>query len=436
MKMKKVLALAMAAVLSMGALSACGNDATGNDNVNTGSENIETKDTGADSEADSAEVEEISLKVWCPEEEVPITQQMCDSFQAAHPEYDITWDIAVVGIDESGANLTTDPDSAADVFHIPSGSVSELVDAGLLLPIAYDIDNVKALFGDGAIEACSKNDMLYGVPTTPNCWFMYYNKSLFTEDEVQSLETMLAKDLGDDTYNFSCAIANSWYNVAFWYAAGCELFGPDGTDPTACTWNDANGLAAGNYVIELSKNPKYVEDKDGIAGSLFKDGKLGALCSGTWAAPELKEALGDDLGAAALPTININGEDTRLSNFIDFKCIAVKSNTAYPLAAQQFAEWLGNEENQLLRYKECGASPACLSLQDTPELAEDVATIALIAQSAYATPQPSVSQISEYWTPAQALGEGIINGEITADNLQEKLDQAATAMTTPAVAEE
>lgn len=430
MKLKKVAALLLATVMATSMLAGCGSSAE-----STEAEGADAVVEEAGDEAASSEVEQVALKVWCPEEEMEITQQMADAFQAAHPEYEITWDIAVVGVDESGANLTTDADSAADVFQMPSGSVAELVEAGLILPIGYDVENVKALYGEGAVEACSKDGMLYGIPSTPNSWFMYYNKSMYTEDEVKSLETMMAKDLGADIANFSCTVSNSWYIEAFFYAAGCELFGPDGTDPNTCTWNDANGFEAGKYLINLTSNPKYVEDKDGIAGSLFKDGKLGALCSGTWSAPELKEALGENYAACALPTININGQDVNLSNFADYKCFAVKSNTAHPLAAQQFAEFLGNEENQLTRYQECGASPTCLSLLDNPALAEDAAACALIAQTEYATPQPVISQIASYWTPAQALGEGIINGEITEANLQEKLDQCATAITTVAISE-
>lgn len=434
MKMKKVLALVMATVLSMGALTACGGDGSADADAKVES-SAATKDDAADSSAaeEPAEVEAVSLKIWCPEEEMEITQQMADSFQAAHPEYDITWDFAVVGVDESTANLTTDADSAADVFQMPSGAVAELTEAGLLLPIAYDIENVKALYGEGALNACMKEGIMYGIPSTPNSWFMYYNTSMYTEDEVKSLETMMAKDLGADVQNFSCSLTNSWYIEAFFYAAGAELFGPDGTDPTVCTWNGENGVAAANYIIDLMANPKYVEDKDGIAGSLFKEGKLAALCSGTWSAADLKEALGENYGACALPTININGVDANLSNFADYKCFSVKSNTAHPLAAQQFAEWLGNPDNQLTRYEECGATPTCLSLLDNPALAEDAATTALIAQTQYATPQPVISQMNAYWTPAQALGEGIFNGEITKDNIQEKLDQCATAITTVAM---
>lgn len=434
MKMKKLVALAMAAVMSM-AVIGCGSDKPAD--ASTPAESAQTSAEGKEEApaGDAGTVEAISLKVWCPEEEMEITQEMADAFQAAHPEYDITWEIAVVGVDESTANLTTDSDAAADVFQMPSGAVAELTEAGLLLPIAYDLDNVKALYSDGAINACSKDGMLYGVPSTPNSWFMYYNTSMYTEDEVKSLETMMAKDLGADVQNFSCTISNSWYIEAFFYAAGAELYGADGFDAESCTWNGEKGLAAANYLIDLAANPKYVEDKDGIAGSLFKDGKLGALCSGTWSAPDLKEALGENYGACALPTININGVDANLSNFADYKCFSVKSNTAHPLAAQQFAEWLGNAENQLTRYQECGATPTALELLDNPALAEDAATCALIAQTAYSTPQPVISQMAQYWTPAQALGEGIVNGEITKANIQEKLDQCATAIITPAVSQ-
>ena len=434
MKMKKLVALTMAAVMSMTVIG-CGSEKPAD--ASTPAESAQTSaENKAEAPAeDAGTVEAVSLKVWCPEEEMEITQEMAETFAAAHPEYEITWDFAVVGVDESTANLTTDPDSAADVFQMPSGAIAELTEAGLLLPIAYDLENVKSLYGDGAINACTMDGMMYGVPSTPNCWFMFYNKSMYTEDEVQSLEAMMAKDFGADTYNFSCKIKDSWYVEAFFYAAGAQLYGADGMDPTSCDWNGANGLAAANYVIDLANNPKYIEDKDGVGGSMFKEGKLGAICSGNWDAPTYAEALGENYGAVALPTININGKDAHLSNFSDYKCFSVKSNTAHPLAAQQFAEWLGNADNQLLRYQECGAVPSCLSLQDNPALAEDPATVALIAQTQYATPQPVISQMASYWSPVIALGEGIINGEITKDNIQEKLDLCVEAILTPPVSQ-
>ena len=422
---KRVVALFLTTALVMSAMVGCGSDGTSS----KGETKTENDKENAGDENSSGDGEEVNLKVWVPEEEMEMTQAMCKAFDEAHPEYNCTFDISVTGIDESVDALEADPEIAADIFQIPSGSISQCVDAGLLYPITADIDTVTSLYGEGALEAVTRDDLMYGVPYSPNSWFMYYNKRLYTEEDVKNLDTMMAKDLGDDVLNFSCSLSNSWYLEAFFYAAGCTLYGEDGMDPDDCTWNNDDGVAAANYVIDLATNPKYVEDIDGVAGSYMKDGKLGALCSGTWAAPELIAALGDDLGACVLPTITLNGKDCQLSNFADYKCYAVKSNTEYPLAAQQLAEWLTNEENQLTRYETSKATPTCLSLLENEKIMADEATCALIAQTQYATPQPSISQISNYWDPVAALGEGIINGDVTKDNVKEKLDTVVNDVT-------
>ncbi len=416
---KKVLAMFLTATLAMTALVGCGGK---KDSTQTASGNAATAENPQD----------VSLKVWTSEEDYELTEDMCNRYNEAHPEFNCTFEITIINVDESVEQLETDPDNAADVFIMPSGSIPQLVEEGLIYPITYEADNLKSLYSEGALDACSMNGELYGVPFTPNSWFMFYNKSLYTEDEVKSLETMMAKDLGDDTYNFSCSISNSWYIEAWFYAAGCTLFGEDGTDPQDCSWNSEAGLAAGEYLIDLVNNSKYIEDKDGIGGSLMKEGKLGAICTGTWGYADLKEALGDDLGAVALPTVEINGNTANLANFADYKCFAVKSNTAAPLAAQQLAEFFANEENQLLRYQNTAVPPTALSLTENAEIMSDISTCALLAQTEFAIPQPAISQINEYWTPAEALGTGIVNGEITKANLQESLDSLVQSVTTQA----
>ena len=382
----------------------------------------------------NSEVQEVTLKVWVPEEEREILDPMMASFEAAHPEYKMTWDVSITGIDEAASLLDTDADTAADVFQIPSGGIFGEVQRGLLLPIAYDIDNVKKLYGQGAIDAVTVagadgTELIYGLPFSPNSFFMYYNKDFYTEDEVKSLETMLAKDLGD-VKNFSFTVHNSWYVESFFYAAGCTLFGADGTDATSMDWNNEKGIAAGEYIIDLVNNPNYLEDQDGIAMNQFKEGKLAALCSGTWSAPSVIEAIGNDYGAVALPTVNINGQDCQLRNFADYKCYAVKSNTKYPLAAQQFAEWLTNEENQKTRFQINKETPTVLSLAEDDSLNESQASIGLLQQTQFSVPQPNIPQMGQYWTPAEALGTGIVNGEITKANLQQNLDNLVDSVTT------
>ena len=435
--MKKTLALILALIMML-SLAACGGDGSKepDNSGNTPSTPTDTPSTPTDtpstSDGEKTEVQDVTLKIWTASEELEPMKKMGESFAAAHPEYNLTFDISEMGIDEANANLKTDADSAADIFQLASGGVPELTQKGLLLPIGYELDSLRELYPAGAISAVTAEDgLVYAVPFTPNTFFMYYNKSMFTEDEVKSVETMMAKDLGEGVYNFSFQVSGPWYIESFFYAAGCTLFGPDGKDASSMDWNNANGLAAGKYMIDLVNNPKYVEDKDGIAMSLLREGKLAAYVDGTWNASGVQEALGENYAAAPLPTININGQDSQLRNFADYKTYAVKSSTAYPLAAQQFAEWICNEENQLARYEDQGVPPCISSLAD--QLSGDVALSALLAQSEYAVAQPNIPQINEYWTPATALGEGIYNKEITEDNLQEKLDQLVDAVTSTLV---
>lgn len=428
--MKKTLALILALIMML-SLAACGGDGS-KEPDNSGNTPSTPTDTPSTPDGEKTEVQDVTLKIWTASEELELMKKMGESFAAAHPEYNLTFDISEMGIDEANANLKTDADSAADIFQLASGGVPELTQKGLLLPIGYELDSLRELYPAGAISAVTAEDgLVYAVPFTPNTFFMYYNKSMFTEDEVKSVETMMAKDLGEGVYNFSFQVSGPWYIESFFYAAGCTLFGADGKDASSMDWNNANGFAAGQYMIDLVNNPKHLENKDGIAMNMLREGKLAAHVDGTWNAGPVQEALGENYAAAPLPTININGQDSQLRNFADYKTYAVKSSTAYPLAAQQFAEWICNEENQLARYEDQGVPPCISSLAD--QLSGDVALSALLAQSEYAVAQPNIPQINEYWTPATALGEGIYNKEITEDNLQEKLDQLVDAVTSTLV---
>ncbi len=407
------------------ALTACGGtDTTAASNGAT--QKTADKAAATDNKGTS---EAVTLKIWVPEEEVEITDQMVKTFDEMHDEFEITYEIAVVGIDEAPQALSTDADTAADIFYTPSGGVADLARKGLLLPITKDFDTLAADLPESAVNAVTVDGLTYAAPFSPNTFFMYYNKDLLTEEDIKSLDAIMAKDLGDGKWNFSTQITNSWYAEMFFLGNGCTLFGEDGTNPEDCTFNNAKGLEAGKYILDMVKNPKYLEDADGVGGAAFKEGNLGAVTSGAWSAPEFREALGDKLGAVALPTAKIGGSDVQLSNFVDFKTITVKSNTAYPLAAQQLAVYMASPDSCLLRYNKQGDVPVLKSLAESDAITSDFVAGALNAQASKATNQPSISKMGDYWDPMKALGEGIYYGDITEANLQEQLDALVDSIT-------
>ena len=55
--------------------------------------------------------------------------------------------------------------------------------------------------------------------------------------------------------------------------------------------------------------------------------------------------------------------------------------------------------------------------------------MALNAQASKATNQPSIPKMGDYWTPMQALGEGIYFGDVKSADLQSQLDALVDSIT-------
>ena len=411
--MKRIIAILLACMTVMGLFTACGSP----------EEPAETKMTvPTETVADVTEMdqEKLTMKVWCPAEELEATREMVAAFAEEHPEYDCSGITCVeLEADKVVTGLREDSDLAADVFPLSAGSLTALVEEGLLMPIFIDAEHIRSLYGEGAIEAVQRHheeldmDLMYGVPFTMDTWFLYYNNALYTAEEVRSLETMLEKDLGKDMKNFSCRIGSGRDPEAFFLAAGCNAGDRSGE----------NGLAAGNYLCALAVHPLYQEeDGSGIAVQMMKDGTLAALCADQSVYEELYAALGEKLSACALPAIRLGETDCQLGSYADYRVYSVKSGTAHPLAAQQLAAWLCSEESQLIRYRLADTTPAAVGLMGNEEVAADCSNVGVLAQSLHAHPRSGDADAARKAT--EALGKGILDGTVTPENLQEALDQA------------
>ena len=440
-KSKKMMALCLTTAMVAGALTGCGNKAD-----NTSSNNsAPTTETETTTTPEATETKKIALKVWAPQEEQTayegygdsLLAYMCERFDEAHPEWDIDFTYGVVSEADARAELSKDAAAGADVFMFASDQTAALVENGILAPITVGADEVIDANGGaeaGSITAATFNDFLYAVPFTPNSWFMYYDKSLYTEEEVLNLDKMMAKDLGDGAYNFCIDIDNGWYLASFFFANGCSLFGADGQNAQEVTFNNENGVTVGNYLVDLATSPKFLLETDngGNAIGLFKEGKLGAWCSGTWNAESVQEALGENYAATKLPTITLDGTEAQLKSFADYKYIGVNMNTDSEAmaAAQALAVYLGSEECQKDRFLARSIAPTVSTLTVDPEVSSNVAVAALSQQAAYTQFQSTISQMNNFWVPAEGFGIGIYNKTITKDNMQESLNDFVTNILT------
>lgn len=405
--MKKLLATALTAAMTMSLLTGCG----------------------------AEKAQGVTLKVWCPQNQIDtgIMEQQQKAFAEAHPEYDITWVTEVVGEDKAQESVLKDVGAAADVFMYASDQVNMLVEAGAIARLGGETEKmVKENTAASVVDTVTVDGALYGIPYTHNTFFMYYDKTILDESDITSLEKIMAKETGDNVYNFYFESAGGWKLGAYYYGAGLNVFGPDGSDLKAgVDWNNETGVAVTNYLIDLINNPKCAYDGEISVSELVGDHRLGAWFDGSWNYDLYKEALGDDMGIAVIPTFNVDGTDYQLKGFYGSKAVGVNAKSQNMAAAVAFASFLGNEENQTLRYEKSAQIPANIKASESDAVKSDtLATVIVDEANTASVAQPSSSVFSSrYWTYANTIPTEIRSGDITKDNVKEKLDTFVAAMT-------
>lgn len=437
---KKVLACTLAAVLSVSMLAGCGNDGNSGSSSDAGSGSTQqSSDSGADAgstdNGGSTEVTDVALKVWCPQNQVDtgVMAEQQAAFAAAHPEWNITWTTEIVGEDNAKTEVLKDVDAAADVFLFASDQLIELVDAGAIAQLGGEAEKlVKETIADSVRATAMIGDATYAIPFTHNTFFMFYDKTIMDESDVTSLEKIMAKETADNVYNYYFESSGGWKLGAYYYGAGLTVFGPEGNDLEAgVNWNNETGVAVTNYLIDLINNPKCAYDGEIAVSELIEDHRLGVWFDGSWNYDTYKNILGDDLGIGVIPTFNPDGNDYQMLGFYGSKCIGVNAHSKNMVAAVAFAAFLGNEENQTLRYQKSAQIPTNINAGASEAVSADPLAAVIVKEANEASVmQPSHSVFSSrYWTYAGAIPTEIRSGAINKDNVQEKLDAFVKAMT-------
>lgn len=370
----------------------------------------------------SEETQDISLTVWSPsEDQDPEYGQwlntMCDQFNELHPEWNITFNYGVCTESDAKKIVPQDIDAAADVFLFSSTGLENLCQANSLSEFGGSyLDTIKEDYSSVLVDSLTYEDGVYGVPMTTNTFFMYYDKSVFTEDDVTSLEKMLKKG------KVAIPLTDGFYASAFYLGAGCSFFGDDGKDRDAgIKLGGDNAVAVTNYLVDLVQNENVVVATADEAISMMREGTVDAYWCGTWQAAQTEEILGDNFGVAKLPTIELNGESVQLKPFSSSKAIGVKSTTKYPQVAIELAMYLGGYDSQKLHYELRNYVPCQLELLKDAEIQKDevVMTDAYTIEN-IAVPRSNFTEMSYYWTPAESFGTELRDGVITHENAEEK----------------
>ncbi len=425
---KKALSLFLVTAMAVSMVGCGSKDTDKNTDKNTDKKDTEVAAATEKEAAAEDEAWEGDLTVWSPQEDQDTNwlQDQCEAFAAEHPNWKINFNYGVCPEGEAKDNVTKDVEAAADVYMLANDNIPDLVSAGALSELGGDyLGYVTSTNSDSILASVTYNDSVVAFPFTPNTWFMYYDKSVFSEDDVKNFDTMLEK-AGEAGKKVSFKLTDSWYIEAFYVANGCTLFG-DGTDTDAgIDFGGDKAAAVTEYLVDLAANPNFLVDADGSGLAGLGD-SVAALFSGTWDAEAVKEKLGDNMGVAALPTVTIDGKEGQMRSFIGSKAIGVNPNAENQQVAMSLAAYLAGEKAQTAHYEMRNLLPSNINIS----LADDpIATAVTNVMTDTSIMQPLCKEMSNYWSPAENMGKNIQSGEVTKDNAAEKTEEMNTTMNT------
>lgn len=414
--MKKAIALTLAGAMAL-SLAACG-----------GSASVAASESTAAESAATGAVEDVTLTMWGAEEDQDLLRQISDKFiEENKDKVNLTINIGVQSESECKDTVLNDPEAAADVYAFADDQLNQLVAAGALqeIPAEMNLEDVKTRNSPASVDAATIDGKLYAYPlTADNGYFMFYDSSFYTEEDVKSLDTMLEKAAAAGK-KVSMDLANGWYLYSFYAGAGLELgLNEDGVT-NFCNWNEAPGADVTQAIIDIAKNPGFVSLKDESFTGELKAGNLVAGVNGTWRANDAAEVWGDNYAACKLPTYTLNGEQVQMASFSGFKLIGVNRHSKNVGWAMMLADYVTNEENETLRFEMRGQGPSNLKALEN---AASPALSAVVAQSEFA----SLQRVgNNFWTPAESLGSILAKGNAEGKDTQALVDEAVAGITAP-----
>ena len=420
--MKKLFALLLAALMVL-SLAACkgGETQKPDDGQKT------TTEAGKETDAPKpAEVKTYDVTIWVAEEIKELTIKQIEDYNANN-EDGLKFNATVEAVSESEAatNMITDVEAGGDLFCFAQDQFARLVLAGAVSKLGVKAtEKVTAENAEGVVKAAKTSDgSLYAYPlTADNGYFMYYDKSVIPEEDVDSFEKLLADCEKAQKYFSFEAETSAWYIASWFFATGCVsdwTIDEEGKFLSVNdTFNSPEGLISAKGLYKFVTSDWYLS---AAAGSGFEQ-NCAVVVTGIWDYETVKGILGDNMGVTDLPSFEVDGKEYHLGSYNGCKLMGVKptTDTEKLAACHKLAQYLTGEKCQLERFAERSWGPSNLNAQASPDVQANPGLAALLKQAPYSVPQGQIH--GSWWDIAKVIGTDVKESDGSDAGLQAALD--------------
>ncbi|RLT44629.1 MAG: extracellular solute-binding protein [Chloroflexi bacterium] len=333
--------------------------------------------------------------------------QILENFATANPEITVqTLFVAYNDLPQAYADAVA-ARGGPDLILAPAWWLRELVEADALLPLS---DRLAASESDpwmaAALDNLSIDGTLYGLPTNYELVGLYYNRSLISDADLPATSDDLLALAAANPAQGSGLYLNFYH--LFWGipAYGGQLFDETGQVVLDKTPGAAQFLA---WLKEMDATPgNFVSLDYGMLIDRFKKGEFAFFVDGPWSSGELRQALGDNLGVAALSAGPaglawpwLSGDGVFLNPAVD----ATQQQLALRLARH-----IASGESGTILAQTAGRLPAHKDAEISDPLLQGFVTQAETALS-----EPHRAQMSQVWGYTGDMLVKVIDGGMLPD---------------------
>ena len=363
----------------------------------------------------------VKLTVWVSESDRAFATAVVEEFKKQNPDKTYQFTIDVQGENDVATRVLNDVENAADVFSCANDQLSKLINGDALAKIAgARLERLKEANSDRSIDSATMTvkgtEGVYGMPYTDNTFFLYYDKSVLSETDVQSIDGILSKC--GSTKKFAFPMTDGWYTTSFYFGKdlGYEVTYDDNLAETTikCDFGNETGVAVTEAMWNLVKDSRVKADaNDSKITAGFNDGSVVAAVSGIWNKTTIESYLGENFAAAKLPTYTYNKgktgeEQVQLVSFAGYKLMGVNNYSKNKTDAMDFAEFYTNKENQIKHFEDRGFVPTNEEARADEKVQADVCATALTEPLGLSKTQKEVP--STLWVPMEGLGAAMVTG--------------------------
>lgn len=378
---------------------------------------------------------EVKLSIWwSDEDDRDLIENIIEEFKTEHADealFEIT--VSKENVQTSKETVLSNPSNAADIYMFADDQFEALRQAGALLEITEDADQVideNGGINNGACRSAMYGGRLYAYPLTAgNGYFLYYNSAYFEEEDIKSLDKIL-EIAADNEKKMAIDFSSGWYIYSFFKGAGLELGLNEDGSSNYCNWNATDtpykGVDVADAMLKIAAHEGFISCDDAGFLNGVRNGTIIAGVNGAWNVEAVKKAWGENFAAAKLPCYTLAGDSVQMCSFSGYKLLGINPNSENGYWAMKLAKRLSDEESQIKRFEMVGECPSNIKAASSALVQASPAIAALAEQSEYAYAQRIAGS---YWHPSYIFGITMAGGNSDDQDLQSLLDNMTMEIT-------